>query len=185
MLRVLKNHSRAAHNVEPNEYDGLSIFPQGIQADHCPTYLLDAAQKEWADALALGKKHGFRNAQTTCIAPTGTIGLLMDCDTTGIEPDYALVKYKKLAGGGYFKIINQSVPGALRRLGYKSEEVKDIVDYCVGSGSLDSSPYINRNSLKEKGFTDKVINNIELELPRVFDISFASVSYTHLRAHET
>ncbi|MEC7785507.1 MAG: vitamin B12-dependent ribonucleotide reductase [Nitrospinota bacterium] len=173
MLRVLKNHSRAAHNVEPNEYDGLSIFPQGIQADHCPTYLLDEAQKEWSDALALGKKHGFRNAQTTCIAPTGTIGLLMDCDTTGIEPDYALVKYKKLAGGGYFKIINQSVPGALRRLGYKSEEVKEIVEYCVGSGSLDSSPYINRNSLKKKGFTDKVINNIELELPRVFDISFA------------
>ena len=154
MLRVLKNHSRAAHNVESNEYDGLSIFPQGIQADHCPPYLLDAAQKEWADALTLGKKYGFRNAQTTCIAPTGTIGLLMDCDTTGIEPDYALVKYKKLAGGGYFKIINQSVPGALRRLGYKPGEVKEIVEYCVGSGSLDSSPYINRNSLKEKGFTD-------------------------------
>ena len=173
MLRVLKNHWRAAHNVDATDYDGLTVFPQGIQAEHCPAYLLDAAQKEWADALSLGKKHGFRNAQTTCIAPTGTIGLLMDCDTTGIEPDYALVKYKKLAGGGYFKIINQSVPGALRRLGYKPEEVKEIVDYCVGSGSLDSSPYINRNSLKAKGFSDAVIDNIQLELPRVFDISFA------------
>jgi len=173
MLRVLKNHWRAAHNVDAQDYDGLTIFPQGIQAEHCPAYLLDAAQKEWADALALGEQYGFRNAQTTCIAPTGTIGLLMDCDTTGIEPDYALVKYKKLAGGGYFKIINQSVPGALRRLGYKPEEVKEIVEYCVGSGSLDSSPYINRNSLKKKGFTDDVIDNIQLELPRVFDISFA------------
>lgn len=173
MLRVLKNHWRAAHNVEARDYDGLTIFPQGIQAEHCPAYLLDAAQKEWADALALGDQYGFRNAQTTCIAPTGTIGLLMDCDTTGIEPDYALVKYKKLAGGGYFKIINQSVPVALQRLGYKPEEVKDIVGYCVGSGSLDSSPYINRASLKGKGFTDAVIDNIQLELPRVFDISFA------------
>ena len=97
----------------------------------------------------------------------------MDCDTTGIEPDYALVKYKKLAGGGYFKIINQSVPGALRRLGYKPEEIKEIVNYCVGAGSLDSSPYINRTSLKTKGFSDEVIDNIQLELPRVFDISFA------------
>ena len=173
MLRVLKNHWRAAHNVDATDYDGLTVFPKGIQAEHCPAYLLDAAQKEWTDALSLGEKHGFRNAQTTCIAPTGTIGLLMDCDTTGIEPDYALVKYKKLAGGGYFKIINQSVPGALRRLGYKPEEVKEIVDYCVGSGSLDSSPYINRNSLKTKGLSDAVIDNIQLELPRVFDISFA------------
>ena len=99
----------------------------------------------------------------------------MDCDTTGIEPDYALVKYKKLAGGGYFKIINQSVPGALQRLGYKPEEVKEIVDYCVGSGSLDSSPYINRNSLKTKGFSDAVIDNIQLELPRVFDMSLIHI----------
>lgn len=173
MLRVLKNHWRASHNVEVHEYEGLTIFPQGVQAEHCPSYLLDAAQKEWADALALGERHGYRNAQTTCIAPTGTIGLLMDCDTTGIEPDYALIKYKKLAGGGYFKIINQSVPVALQRLGYKPEEIKDIVDYCAGSGSLDSSPYINRSSLKKKGFTDDILDNIQLELPRAFDISFA------------
>lgn len=173
MLRVLKNHQRAAHNVEAHEYEGLTIYPQGIQAEHCPGYLLEAAQKEWADALELGEKNGFRNAQTTCIAPTGTIGLLMDCDTTGIEPDYALIKYKKLAGGGYFKIINQSVPGALRRLGYKPDEIKDIVDYCVGTGSLETAPYINRNSLRKKGFTDDVLDNIQLELPMAFDISFA------------
>ena len=173
MLRVLKNHQRAVHNVDVHEYEGLTIYPQGIQAEHCPNYLLDAAQKEWADALALGERNGFRNAQTTCIAPTGTIGLLMDCDTTGIEPDYALIKYKKLAGGGYFKIINQSVPGALRRLGYKPDEIKDIVEYCVGVGSLETAPYINRNSLAKKGFTDDVLDNIQLELPTAFDISFA------------
>jgi ribonucleoside-diphosphate reductase alpha chain len=173
MLQVLKNHWRAAHNVEVREYEGLTTFPQGIHAEHCPSYLLNAAQKEWADALALGERNGFRNAQTTCIAPTGTIGLLMDCDTTGIEPDYALIKYKKLAGGGYFKIVNQSVPGALRRLGYKPDEIKDIVEYCVGTGNLESAPYINRNSLRQKGFTDEVLDNIQLELPRVFDISFA------------
>jgi ribonucleoside-diphosphate reductase alpha chain len=173
MLRVLKNHQRAAHNKEVHEYEGLTIYPQGIQAEHCPNYLLDAAQKEWADALELGKKNGFRNAQTTCIAPTGTIGLLMDCDTTGIEPDYALIKYKKLAGGGYFKIINQSVPGALRKLGYKPDEIKDIVNYCVGTGSLETAPYINRNSLRKKGFTDDVLDNVQLELPMAFDISFA------------
>ena len=170
MLRVLKNHQRAAHNKEVHEYEGLTIYPQGIQAEHCPNYLLDAAQKEWADALELGKKNGFRNAQTTCIAPTGTIGLLMDCDTTGIEPDYALIKYKKLAGGGYFKIINQSVPG---ELGYKPDEIKDIVNYCVGTGSLETAPYINRNSLRKKGFTDDVLDNVQLELPMAFDISFA------------
>ncbi|HIK58369.1 MAG TPA: vitamin B12-dependent ribonucleotide reductase [Nitrospinaceae bacterium] len=177
MLRVLKNHWRAAHDVEVHEYDGLTIFPQGIPKEHCPSYLLDAAQKEWADALALGERNGYRNAQTTCIAPTGTIGLLMDCDTTGIEPDYALIKYKKLAGGGYFKIINQSVPGALRKLGYKPDEIKDIVEYCVGTGNLGTAPYINRNSLRAKGFTDNVLDNIQLELPSVFDISFAFNKY--------
>ena len=173
MLQVLRNHRRAAHNVDAHEYDGLTVFPQGIQAEHCPSYLLEAAQKEWDEALSLGERNGFRNAQTTCIAPTGTIGLLMDCDTTGIEPDYALIKYKKLAGGGYFKIINQSVPGALRRLGYKPDEIKDIVEFCVGSGNLETAPYINRNTLGKKGFTEAVLDNIQLELPRVFDIGFA------------
>ncbi|MEE2986958.1 MAG: vitamin B12-dependent ribonucleotide reductase [Nitrospinota bacterium] len=173
MLRVLRNHQRAVHNVDINEYEGLTVFPQGIRTENCPALLLSAAQKEWSDALLLGEKHGFRNAQTTCIAPTGTIGLLMDCDTTGIEPDYALVKYKKLAGGGYFKIINQSVPVALKQLAYSPEEIKGIVEYCVGTGSLDTSPHINRGSLGEKGFTDEILNRIEEDLPKVFDITFA------------
>ena len=173
MMRVLRNHRRAALNADRQEYEGLTVFPQGIRAEYCPNNILVAAKKAWDDALELGEKHGFRNAQTTCIAPTGTIGLLMDCDTTGIEPDYALVKYKKLAGGGYFKIINQSVPSALRRLGYKSEEIRSIIEYCVGTASLESSPYINIDSLKAKGFTDDALAKIQDELPKVFDITFA------------
>ncbi len=173
MLRVLRNHQRAVQNFESKEYEGLTIFPQGISARHCPAYLHSAALREWADTMELGKLYGFRNAQTTCIAPTGTIGLLMDCDTTGIEPDYALVKYKKLAGGGYFKIINQSVPAALRRLGYAAKEIRQIVEYCVGSGTLDGAPAINRETLGNKGFTDEVLDAIEEELPKVFDITFA------------
>jgi len=177
MLRVLRNHQRAAQNLEPGEFEGLTVFPQGISARHCPAYLHSAALREWTDALELGKLYGFRNAQTTCIAPTGTIGLLMDCDTTGIEPDYALVKYKKLAGGGYFKIINQSVPAALRRLGYQANEIREIVEYCVGSGKLEGAPAINRETLGEKGFTDEVLDAIEAELPKVFDITFAFNKY--------
>ena len=173
MLRVLKNHRRAAQNADLAEFEGLSVYPQGISAEHCPSYLRNAALNEWNDALELGEQFGFRNAQTTCIAPTGTIGLLMDCDTTGIEPDFALVKYKKLAGGGYFKIINQSVPQALRKLGYQPEEIREIVNYCAGSGSLESSPHINCASLKSKGFTDEILDKIQEELPRVFDITFA------------
>jgi len=177
MLRVLRNHRRAACNEDAHHYEGLTIFPQGIRRDKCPAALLEAARREWDLALELGEKHGYRNAQTTCIAPTGTIGLLMDCDTTGIEPDYALVKYKKLAGGGYFKIINQSVPGALRRLGYSSEETKDIVNHCVGTGNLESAPGINRVSLRDKGFTDEVLDRVQQELPKVFDITFAFNKY--------
>ena len=173
MLRVLRNHRRAIQNAEVHEYEGLTIFPQGVSSEHCPAYLHSAAAKEWADALELGQRYGYRNAQTTCIAPTGTIGLLMDCDTTGIEPDYALVKYKKLAGGGYFKIINQSVPGALTKLGYRPEEIARIVEYCVGTGRLDGAPHIHPASLKEKGFTDAVLERVQEELPKVFDITFA------------
>lgn len=173
MMRVMRNHQRAILNSDQREYEGLSVYPQGVHAEHCPNSLILAAKKAWGDALKLGERYGFRNAQTTCIAPTGTIGLLMDCDTTGIEPDYALVKYKKLAGGGYFKIINQSVPFALRRLGYNSEEIRSIIDYCVGIASLERSPHINRDSLIRKGFTDEVISKIEDELPKVFDITFA------------
>jgi ribonucleoside-diphosphate reductase alpha chain len=173
MMRVMRNHQRALLNSDQLEYEGLSIFPQGVCAANCPNSLMVAAKKAWGDALALGEKYGFRNAQTTCIAPTGTIGLLMDCDTTGIEPDYALVKYKKLAGGGYFKIINQSVPFALQRLGYKSDEIQSIVRYCVGTASLEEAPHINLSSLKTKGFTDEALSKIQQELPKVFDITFA------------
>ncbi len=177
MLRVLRNHRRAIQNTEVHEYEGLTIYPQGVSTEYCPAYLQSAAVKEWADALELGQRYGYRNAQTTCIAPTGTIGLLMDCDTTGIEPDYALVKYKKLAGGGYFKIINQSVPIALKRLGYNVEEIREIINYCVGTGRLESAPFINRETLKPKGFTDVVLDKIQAELPKVFDITFAFNKY--------
>ncbi|PIQ99307.1 MAG: ribonucleoside-diphosphate reductase, adenosylcobalamin-dependent [Nitrospinae bacterium CG11_big_fil_rev_8_21_14_0_20_45_15] len=173
MLRVLRNHARAVNCAPAQEYEGLTIFPQGINSNFCIDYILNAAKKEWETALELGEKNGFRNAQTTCIAPTGTIGLLMDCDTTGIEPDFALVKYKKLAGGGYFKIINQSVPGALRKLGYSNEQIRDIIDYCVGSGNMESSPGINRSALKAKGFTESALDSIQSELPKAFDITFA------------
>ena len=173
MLRVIRNHRRAAYNCDSYEYEGLTTFPQGIDAAYCPEYLRTAAVESWDRALELGVRHGYRNAQTTCIAPTGTIGLLMDCDTTGIEPDFALVKYKKLAGGGYFKIINQSVPMALRKLGYPESEINDIVSYCAGSGSLATSPIINHESLKSKGFTDEILAQVEKELPKAFDITFA------------
>jgi ribonucleoside-diphosphate reductase alpha chain len=177
MLRVLRNHRRAIQDAEVHEYEGLTIYPRGVSTEFCPAYLQSAAIKEWADALELGQRYGYRNAQTTCIAPTGTIGLLMDCDTTGIEPDYALVKYKKLAGGGYFKIINQSVPIALKHLGYSREEAEKIVDYCVGTARLETAPHINRETLKEKGFTVEVLDKVQVELPKVFDITFAFNKY--------
>jgi ribonucleoside-diphosphate reductase alpha chain len=177
MLRVLRNHRRAIQDSAVHEYEGLTIYPQGVSSEHCPGYLKNAAVKEWEDALELGQRYGFRNAQTTCIAPTGTIGLLMDCDTTGIEPDYALVKYKKLAGGGYFKIINQSVPIALKHLGYSREETEAIVNYCVGTGRLESAPHINRETLTEKGLTTEALDKVQIELPKVFDITFAFNKY--------
>ena len=134
MLRVMRNHRAAAYDAD--EYEGLSIKPQGINAKYCPDYLLKAACKAWDDAVQLGEKYGYRNAQTTVIAPTGTIGLVMDCDTTGVEPDFALVKFKKLSGGGYFKIINQSVPVALRNLGYSEKEIDAIIKYAVGAAII-------------------------------------------------
>src|SRR5262249_40425219 len=126
MLRVIRNHRRAAHGVPRDEYEGLTITPVGIDPLYCPEYLLAAAREESDRMLATGEKHGYRNAQVTVIAPTGTIGLVMDCDTTGVEPDFALVKFKKLAGGGYFKIINTSLPPALARLGYTPEQIDAI-----------------------------------------------------------
>ncbi|MFA5669503.1 MAG: vitamin B12-dependent ribonucleotide reductase [Balneolaceae bacterium] len=178
MLRVMRNHQRAAYNADPAEYEGLTIKPVGIDASICPDYLLRAAKENADLAVELGEKHGYRNAQVTVLAPTGTIGLVMDCDTTGIEPDFALVKFKKLAGGGYFKIINQSVPIALKTLGYSPKEAKAIIDYAKGSGNLDGCPYVNPKSLKEKGFTDDKLKAIEEALPSSFDIKFAFNQWT-------
>jgi ribonucleoside-diphosphate reductase alpha chain len=176
MLRVMRNHRAAAYDAE-DAFAGLEIKPQGIHAKDCPDYLLTAACKAWDDAVELGEKNGYRNAQTTVIAPTGTIGLVMDCDTTGVEPDFALVKFKKLSGGGYFKIINNSVPLALKNLRYTENEINTIIKYAVGSGSLEGAPHINHQSLSEKGFTSDEIKKIELGLPTAFEIGFAFNKY--------
>jgi ribonucleoside-diphosphate reductase alpha chain len=173
MQRVLRNHRRAAYNVPNEEYEGLTIYPVGINPQYCPSDLLKAAREDSDKAVELGELYGYRNAQVTVIAPTGTIGLVMDCDTTGVEPDFALVKFKKLAGGGYFKIINQSIPPALEKLGYNKDQITEIVRYAKGTGSLEGCPYINPQSLRAKGFSDEIIARIEKALPSVFDISFA------------
>ena len=173
MLRVIRNHRRAARNNSEEEYEGLSVKPRGIDSEYCPADLFEAAGKIWDEALQKGKKHGFRNAQVSVIAPTGTIGLVMDCDTTGVEPEFAIVKFKKLAGGGYFKIVNQSVQKALERLGYTDSQIDDIEKYCKGHGTLAGCPAINRQWLKSRGFTDEKIEQVELQLETVFDIRFA------------
>ena len=154
MLRVIRNHRRAAYQVPHTEYEGLTIAPMGIRPEHCPPDMLLAARRAWDHALELGAAYGYRNAQVTVIAPTGTIGLVMDCDTTGIEPDFALVKFKKLAGGGYFKIINQSLPPALTNLGYTDQQAQQIVRYCVGAQTLKGAPFIDHDTLRQKGFDD-------------------------------
>ena len=173
MLRVIRNHRRAAYDVPAREYEALHVPPVGIDQKVCPGDMLLASKECWDRALAMGEKHGFRNAQTTVIAPTGTIGLLMDCDTTGVEPDFALVKFKKLAGGGYMKIANQSVKPALSALGYSDREVKEIMQFVMGSLTLEGAPHINRQTLREKGFEDTDIAKIEKNLPQVFEIGFA------------
>jgi ribonucleoside-diphosphate reductase alpha chain len=177
MLRVMRNHRAAAYDAQ-DAYEGIEIKPQGIQAKYCPDYLLKAATKAWDDAVQLGEKYGYRNAQTTVIAPTGTIGLVMDCDTTGVEPDFALVKFKKLSGGGYFKIINQSVPAALRNLKYSEEQIVDIVNYAKGHATLNGAPFINTESLLAKGFTQDELNKLEGGLGSAFEIGFAFNVYT-------
>ncbi|MET4478361.1 vitamin B12-dependent ribonucleotide reductase [Bradyrhizobium sp. F1.13.3] len=178
MLRVIRNHRRAAHG-QSNGYEALSVNPVPMDLVSCPQGdLVTHAQAAWDAALELGEKHGYRNAQTTVIAPTGTIGLVMDCDTTGIEPDFALVKFKKLAGGGYFKIINRAVPAALRALGYRESEIAEIEAYAVGHGSLSNAPGINASTLKAKGFTDEAIAKVEKALPTAFDIKFAFNKWT-------
>ncbi|MDR0377499.1 MAG: adenosylcobalamin-dependent ribonucleoside-diphosphate reductase [Spirochaetaceae bacterium] len=161
MLLVIRNHRRAAYNVPASEYEGVHTPPKGIDAACCPAALLEAARSAWDRALELGGAHGYRNAQISAIAPTGTIGLLMDCDTTGVEPDFALVKFKKLAGGGYFKIINQSVPPALENLGYSPEAVENITAYATGRKTLAGAPGINHETLKDRGFTPEALTAVE------------------------
>ncbi|HEY8314597.1 MAG TPA: LAGLIDADG family homing endonuclease, partial [Candidatus Baltobacteraceae bacterium] len=178
MLRVIRNHRRAAYQASDGEYEGLSIRP----VTHAPTLFTQEtwalARKMWDDALAIGEVAGYRNAQVVVIAPTGTIGLVMDCDTTGIEPDFALVKFKKLAGGGYFKIVNQSVEPALRKLGYSEPQIVEIENFAKGTGTLENTPHVNRATLKAKGFDEGAIANIEKALPGAFELPFAFNKWT-------
>ncbi|MGL4813476.1 MAG: vitamin B12-dependent ribonucleotide reductase, partial [Beijerinckiaceae bacterium] len=178
MLRVIRNHRRAAH-AEAAGYEALSVNPVPLDHANCPQANLVAhAKAAWDKALSLGEQHGYRNAQSTVIAPTGTIGLVMDCDTTGIEPDFALVKFKKLAGGGYFKIINRAVPDALRRLGYSEAQIAEIEAYAVGHGSLKQAGGINHTTLRAKGFDDATLEKVERALPSAFDIKFVFNKWT-------
>jgi ribonucleoside-diphosphate reductase alpha chain len=178
MLRVIRNHRRAAHG-EVFGYEQLSTAPVPLDHAALPDKSLGAhARAAWDDALALGEQHGFRNAQVSVIAPTGTTGLVMDCDTTGIEPDFALVKFKKLAGGGYFKIINRAVPEGLRALGYKERDIDEIAAYATGHATLEGAPAINPASLKAKGFTDAKLAEVEAALASAFDIKFVFNKFT-------
>ncbi len=178
MLRVMRNHRRATYGVPRAEYEDLHTIPVGLDAEKCPEYLLKAARAAWDRALELGEQHGYRNAQATVIAPTGTIGLVMDCDTTGVEPDFALVKFKKLAGGGYFKIINQSVPLALRKLGYAPQQIDDIVHYVKGTGALEGCPHLAPDKLREHGFDARTIERLAGLLPSAFDLSMVFNRFT-------
>ncbi|OZA77597.1 MAG: ribonucleotide-diphosphate reductase subunit alpha, partial [Azorhizobium sp. 39-67-5] len=173
MLRVIRNHRRAAYG-ETSGYEDLSVRPVPLDLASVKDARLAAhAKAAWDKALDGGKAHGYRNAQVSVIAPTGTIGLVMDCDTTGIEPDFALVKFKKLAGGGYFKIINRAVPEALRALGYGEAQIAEIEAYAVGHGSLAQAPGINHTTLRAKGFDDAAIQKAEAAVKTAFDIKFA------------
>src|SRR6201999_2297525 len=173
MLRVIRNHRRAAYG-ERTGYEKVATPPVPLDHKVCPDpRLVEHAKRAWDRALSLGEQHGYRNAQVSVLAPTGTIGLVMDCDTTGIEPDFALVKFKKLAGGGYWKIINRAVPAALKALGYSESQIGEIEVYAVGHGSLGQAPGINHATLKAKGFTDEAIAKVEKALPTAFYIKFA------------
>ncbi len=161
MLNVMRMHRDQAYKLHTTDSE-----------------LIQAAQEDWDMAVSLGEAYGYRNAQLTVLAPTGTIGLLMDCDTTGVEPDFALVKFKKLAGGGSFKIINQSVPLALKRLGYKPAEVEAIVHYVQGTQTLEGNAYISTQKLLAKGFTRDTLKKIEAKLPGVFELRQAFSFFT-------
>jgi ribonucleoside-diphosphate reductase alpha chain len=176
MLRVIRNHRVATYDGDG--YDNISTDVMGIDADRCPEDLLDAARTSWDLALERGETNGYRNAQASVLAPTGTIGLLMDCDTTGVEPDFALVKFKKLAGGGYFKIVNQSVAPALTHLGYSPDQISEIVTYIVGTSSIEGAPHINTDTLLEKGFSEEDILKLQAALPSVFELKHAFNVFT-------
>lgn len=171
MLRVIRNHRYAAYHAN-DAYEGLEIKPEGIDAKNCPDYLLTAACKSWDDALEMGEKSGYRNAQVSVIAPTGTIGLVMDCDTTGVEPDFALVKFKKLSGGGYFKIVNECIPDALRNLGYSKHSIKEIIEFAIGRGNFNEAPFINVETLLAKDFLKSEIEKLNNTSASAFDINF-------------
>ncbi|MDE0764718.1 MAG: vitamin B12-dependent ribonucleotide reductase [Amylibacter sp.] len=178
MLRVMRNHKRAAFGKKAG-YEGLEIKPVPLDSKNCPDRnIVELAKTSWEEAVQLGEQHGYRNAQVSVIAPTGTIGLVMDCDTTGIEPDFALVKFKKLAGGGYFKIINQSVPAALAKMGYGSAQAEEIISYAVGHGSMGNAPGINHTALVGHGFGQTEIDKVEAALPSAFDIRFVFNQWT-------
>ena len=178
MLRVIRNHRRAAHGLTDG-YEKLHVNPVPLDGASCPDQaMVTHAKAAWDKALELGENYGYRNAQTTVVAPTGTIGLVMDCDTTGIEPDFALVKFKKLAGGGYFKIINRAVPDALRTLGYSESHIAEIEAYATGHGSIKQAPAINTGSLRAKGFSDEKLEAVEKALPSAFDIKFVFNHWT-------
>ncbi len=171
MLRVIQNHRRAAY--DDSSYEGLTITPLALDQYLCPRDFLEAAHDSWDKALQWGEKWGYRNAQATVLAPMGTIGLVMSCDTTGVEPDYSLVKFKKLAGGGYFKIVNQAVPLALKSLGYPENHIKEMISYCIGHGTLRECPFINRETLVQRGLTPEQVERIEKELPTAMEIQYA------------
>ena len=178
MLRVMRNHRRASYG-HGDSYEGLAVDPVPLDPMACPDPALTAAAaRAWDLAVTEGEKHGYRNAQTTVVAPTGTIGLVMDCDTTGIEPDFALVKFKKLAGGGYFRIINRTVPEALERLGYDSNQIRDIARYTLGRGSLENAPNLDYEALVERGFTEDALSKLDEALKSAFDIKYAFNKWT-------
>ena len=176
MLRVMRNHRRAAY--DETGFEGIGTTVSTIDPAHCPADLLDAARQAWDRALELGEQHGYRNAQASVLAPTGTIGLVMDCDTTGVEPDFALVKFKKLAGGGYFKIANQSIAPSLRRLGYDRQQILDILAYVVGTSSLEGAPHVNSRSLAARGFTSEDLARVGKALPGAFELENAFNVFT-------
>jgi ribonucleoside-diphosphate reductase alpha chain len=177
MMRVMRNHRAAAYDAA-DAYEGLETKPVSINAKYCPDYLLKAATAAWDEAVQWGERYGYRNAQATVLAPTGTIGLVMDCDTTGVEPDFALVKFKKLSGGGYFKIINQSIPAALKKLGYKPSQIDAIVKYAKGHGTFAGAPFINHQSLSEKGFIAEELKKLDVAAESAFEIEFVFNRYT-------